>query len=429
MNQKSTKMLQVPALRAKMGDWVYYAAFLTMGDIADRVSLADEIHKHKGLRDLIQRQVDDSGHAEAIKNYLLTQDQRFFNSLVVGVYGGDPDFYELAISSSPQMNSEKLPAYITGALGILQFVGTEKMFAIDGQHRVVGIKKAVKEKEQLKKDEVVVLFVGHKTSEAGMERSRRLFTTLNRYAKPVSKADIIALDEDDIVAILTRMLVEQHPFFSKFLLVKKGKAITATDRRFFTTLEALYDVINTFLHQDSREWRTAKRIRPTDGMIRREYKRLTAFWDLFIGSVPALRDLRDSELDEQKAALYRNRNGGHLLYRPAGLMIVIEVIKKLLDAGYKLEDIVQTIAKIPMQLATEPWAGLLWDVTNRRMIMSADNRMLAERLLAYGLTCNEGIAGRTARELRREWAGILVKGIRSVALPSWARLKVGKKVS
>jgi DNA sulfur modification protein DndB len=60
MNQKSTKMLQVPALRAKMGDWVYYAAFLTMGDIADRVSLADEIHKHKGLRDLIQRQVDDS---------------------------------------------------------------------------------------------------------------------------------------------------------------------------------------------------------------------------------------------------------------------------------------------------------------------------------------------------------------------------------
>ena len=117
------------------------------------------------------------------------------------------------------------------------------------------------------------------------------------------------------------------------------------------------------------------------------------------------------------------------LYRPAGLMIVVEVIKTLIDAGYKLEDVVQAIAKIPMQLANEPWAGLLWDVTNRRMIMSADNRILAERLLAYGLTSDEDIAGRTARELRKEWAGILVKGIRSVALPSWVRLKIPRKVS
>jgi hypothetical protein len=110
-------------------------------------------------------------------------------------------------------------------------------------------------------------------------------------------------------------------------------------------------------------------------------------------------------------------------------MIVIEVIKKLIDAGYKLEDVVQAIAKTPMQLAAEPWAGLLWDVTNRRMIMSADNRMLSGRMLAYGLTCDEKITGKTVSELRREWAGILVKSIRSVALPSWAKLKVPRKMS
>jgi DNA sulfur modification protein DndB len=231
MKEQSSLMLRVPALRAKMGDWIYYAAFLKMGDIAARVSLAEDIHKHKALRDLIQRQVDESGHAEAIKNYLLTQEQRFFNSIVVGVYGGDPDFYELAIDSSPQMSAEDVPANLKGALGILEFDGTEKMFAIDGQHRVVGIKKAINADEKLKDEEVVVLFVGHNTSDMGMERSRRLFTTLNRYAKPVSKADIIALDEDDVVAILTRMLVEQHPFFSKFLLVKKGKATADSSPR------------------------------------------------------------------------------------------------------------------------------------------------------------------------------------------------------
>src|SRR5271154_5887829 len=97
MSNASLNMLQLPALRAKMGDWIYYSAFMKLGDVAERVSLADEIHRHKELREMIQRQVDDSNHAEAIKKYLLTQEQRFFNSLVLGVYGGDPDFYELTI--------------------------------------------------------------------------------------------------------------------------------------------------------------------------------------------------------------------------------------------------------------------------------------------------------------------------------------------
>jgi DNA sulfur modification protein DndB len=425
MNNNSLKMLQLPALRAKMGDWIYYSAFMKMGDIAERVSLADEIHRHKELRDLIQRQVDDSNHAEAIKKYLLTQEQRFFNSLVLGVYGGDPDFYELSIGNSDQMKSSELPQYLNGALGILRLAGTEKMFAIDGQHRVVGIKKAVLENASLKDDEVVVLLVGHKTSDAGMERSRRLFTTLNRYAKPVSKADIIALDEDDIVAILTRMLVEQHPFFSKFLLVKKGKAIPATDKRFFTTLETLYDVIDTYLSKETKEWKDAKKFRPSDQVIRREYRKLTSFWNSFIEAIPALADLKGSERDDQKAAQYRNKTGGHLLYRPAGLMIVVEVMKRMLDDGYALNKIVSAVAKIPMQLTDDPWAGLLWDVRNRRMIMSGDNRTLAERLLAFGLTGSTDLAGKSEQEMREELSGILGRPLKGMTLPRWSRLRKG----
>jgi DNA sulfur modification protein DndB len=181
-------------------------------------------------------------------------------------------------------------------------------------------------------------------------------------------------------------------------------------------------VIDTYLQQDSREWKSAKKIRPSDAMIRREYKRISSFWDMFIQAVPALKDLEQSTLEDQKASAYRNRNGGHLLYRPAGLMIVIEVIKSLLDEGYALEKIVSAVAKVPMQLANEPWAGLLWDVTNRRMIMSLDNRTLAARLLVYGLTGDQIAAGKTYRELRKEWAGILGKSMRSVTIPSWSKL-------
>ena len=178
--------LRVPSLRAHMGDWIYYAAFLKLRDIAQRVFLADEIHKHEGLRDMIQRSIDSSGHAESIKHYLLDKSQRFFNALVIGVYGGEPNFFELELRRGSRLDPNDLPDYFEGALGILQFSGTEKLFAIDGQHRVVGIKRAVAESTTLGDEEVIALFVSHSRSTDGMERSRRLFTTLNRYAKPVS---------------------------------------------------------------------------------------------------------------------------------------------------------------------------------------------------------------------------------------------------
>lgn len=72
------------------------------------------------------------------------------------------------------------------------------MFTLDGQHRLAGIQQAIeKGLEQDPFDEVSVIFLAHEDTRPGLERTRRLFTTLNKTAKPVSKGDIIALDEDE----------------------------------------------------------------------------------------------------------------------------------------------------------------------------------------------------------------------------------------
>jgi hypothetical protein len=104
-------------------------------------------------------------------------------------------------------------------------------------------------------------------------------------------------------------------------------------------------------------------------------------------------------------------------------MIVIEALKRLIDEGYNLDDSIQAVAGVPMQLTDSPWAGLIWDVTNRRMIMSGDNRNLAARLLLFGLTGKTEIAGKTEKEMRDEWAGITGRTTRSVILPNWSRLR------
>ena len=52
-----TNRLLLPALKAHMGDWVYYLTRLTMRDITDRVSFAQELHESRSLNDLIQREL------------------------------------------------------------------------------------------------------------------------------------------------------------------------------------------------------------------------------------------------------------------------------------------------------------------------------------------------------------------------------------
>ncbi|KSV18847.1 hypothetical protein DA01_08810, partial [Dehalococcoides mccartyi] len=163
----------------------------------------NELHKSKLLREMLQRSITDN--YKQIATYISQQEERFFNSLVLAVYDGDPQWHEV------RLNYGDGEEYYD--IGLLELTGKEKIFPIDGQHRVEGIKKALKENNGFKDEQIPVIFIGHKNDESGMQRARRLFSTLNRYAKPVSKRDIITLDEDDAVAIASRELIENNPLF------------------------------------------------------------------------------------------------------------------------------------------------------------------------------------------------------------------------
>jgi DNA sulfur modification protein DndB len=414
--------LKIPGLRAHMGDWVYYTTFLRMRDVAERVSTATEIHKSEALRELIQREVE-SAHKESIQKYLLHQKERFFNALVIGVYGGSPNWVELSIEESKRSGIRDLPDYIRGALGILVLDGSEKLFAIDGQHRVVGIKAAVEHKPDLGNEEVTAIFVAHGTDRRGMERTRRLFTTLNRYAKPVSKMQIIAPDEDDAVAIVTRRLLDEHRLFRSWTSIKKGKNISQTDRKNFTTIVALYDALDRFLSTDSRAWREFKKLRPPDKTIGQMYSKSSALWDAMLDHFRPLRELVASDPGEEVALRYRNKDGGHLLFRPIGLFMVVAVIRYFQDEGRTLPSILRAFRAVPLLLNQQPWVGLLWDTGNRRMTVSGERQRVALRLLYRGLGGNLDRFKINDDLLRNELAGLLLRNPEEVELPLWAHVE------
>jgi DNA sulfur modification protein DndB len=74
--------LVLPALRGVMGDWVYYSCLMDVGNLAKRVRYAEEVHKNDSLSKMIQRRLN-SDRSTQIAEYLRSQPERFFNSLVV----------------------------------------------------------------------------------------------------------------------------------------------------------------------------------------------------------------------------------------------------------------------------------------------------------------------------------------------------------
>ena len=238
------KKLYLPSLRGIMGDWVYYPTLMKLKDVAERVTIAEEIYQSKTLSEMVQRVIKRKRGKE-IKEYLLKQQQRFFNSLIVAVYEGDPSWYDITrIESNNPLDTENIPEDVVAGVGILSLNGEEKLFTLDGQHRLIGIKEAIAENPQLGEDELSIILIAHRTDLEGMERSRRLFTTLNKNAARVSKGEMIALNEDDTMAITARRLVMENPMFTgDRILSNTTNNVPPSNQTCLTTIGNLYDLL------------------------------------------------------------------------------------------------------------------------------------------------------------------------------------------
>lgn len=370
------KQIDIPAIRGNMGNHVYYTSTFTFQQIADLVKPVDkELHTSNSLRDQIQRSL--TNNYESIKNYILSQKEHFFNALVLAVYDGDPSWNELEI------DFKGVDYY---SMGFLRLNGEEKIFPVDGQHRVEGIKKALTTNPNLASETITVILIGHHNDKEGMEKTRRIFSTLNRYAKPVSLGDTIALDEDDTVAITIRDLLEKYPLFmNKNIDVgkKNSKALAENDFHSFTALLTLYEtnrIIYTYyksILDNKKRIYTSKNIddflkfRPEQEEINEFYEYLTGFWNMFTESFEGVNDYIKLSRDcEGAAKTFRNKETGGLLYfRPVALP---QLVKAIFEIHYRLQipldECIAKISKTEMCISKKPWNNVLWETKTKTMI-------------------------------------------------------------
>ena len=419
--------LKLPALRGIIGDWIYYVTLLSFQEVRDRIRRNEEIHETKELQDWLQRELTD--RSDDIAEYLASQKQRFFNGIVVGVYGGEPQWYPVSLQPSVYLDPKSVNEDVKLSLGILELSGDEELFAIDGQHRVEGIKQLAKQigDEALKEmpDELCAIFVAHKKNETGMQRTRRLFSTLNRRVQPVSPTELIILDEDDVVAITCRRLIEKHPLFTEGKIsLQKQKAINSADQRSFTSVIALYQAMDVYLSINftpKNKWKKFKLVRPNEDIVEQYVSKAIQFWDKLVERISELQFVANMGLEDKLPDSLRSLHGGDLLFRPILPVILAKTLKKAIGFGMSEDTFLSRFIQIPRELSDPPWRGVLWSGT---MVVRAKNQSIAEQLILWMVDVDPEEKKIKAQSLRQDIADLQDKPIQDIQLPE----KVDKKL-
>lgn len=332
-----------------------------------------------------------------------------------------------------EVSQQKIPLSEQGILGYLELSGNETLFALDGQHRISGIKEALKKAKSssnLLNEEVSVIFIGHKTDQDGKERTRRLFTTLNRNAKRVSLSETIALDEDDICAILTRRLVETHRLFdSKKISLTKGSSLAKNDYSSFTNIVSLYRclnevlpvfLINIKLLSSKQKWRDFKKLRPKDDVIDISQNFIVNVLEKLIEQCVELEAyLKKFESQSNNPALeFRNENGGNILFRPIGIQVYFQVISTFYQYDGNLTEIIEKISMVDRTLNNDLWSDVIWDNRARKILYSKENKDLARYLMLYILNFDLSRIRYSDSKLKNLYASVVKRDVENIYLPS-----------
>ena len=110
----------VPCLRGKVGDWIYYSTLMRAEQLESRVDTSKNIRESDALDDFLQRTLKE--RYKNISKYLMERDDRFFNSIIIGVFDALPDWVQFDLSPMAQkLDSPQIEA-AEDSLGSFDFL-------------------------------------------------------------------------------------------------------------------------------------------------------------------------------------------------------------------------------------------------------------------------------------------------------------------
>lgn len=373
---KKFKELSLPCLRGAIGNWIYYSTVIPFKEL-ERIDNSHKIKEDKSLDKWLQRGIGE--RVDQIKEYLLKENERFFNTIIVGLYGELPDWYSLNLTAIEEKFKIKISEGVRESLGVLTLSGEEILFTIDGQHRIEAIKRARAENGELfNHDELSVIFVGHTENEKGYVRTRKLFATINREARQPSPNDLAIIDETYAYNIIARMIYARYEKFKDKIALTDTYNLDRNDHKYFTNLLNLVEVNKKILK--AAKYKESKYLSPTFEIREELYSLVVEFYDFITENIAEYKEYFDSKtkLDKYRNNVYKKPL--NLLFLPIGLNLITEIYIHFGKHG-KLDTLKDLINKYDFNLYEGHFKFIYFNPVQNRIITS--NKTLGRKLALY----------------------------------------------
>lgn len=383
----------IAALHGKFGETEYYLTTMSVGEFVRTVRLPKEVPGWEDLtlEEKYQRDININRVRKDIAPYFASDADRFSGALILAVMHDDGMVFEPLTKFGSRSGVPELYKSASNNMGFLTLSGSEILVPLDGQHRAKAFKFAidgaddnnrplpgVKANTDLAKDEVSVILVRY--DKVG---SRRIFSKVNRYAKPTTKSDNLITDDDDAIAVISRQLLGEDGVLDSRMVRLGANTLNKTAPE-FTTLATFYNATEAI----AKEMVTGKNKPQNMDLEQRECVKeqiIRPIWEILLSRIDlwasAISD--PSEKGDDRRAEIREQ---HILGRPIGQLALVHAFLTMRRhcAGIPDDDLCNRLNCINWDLNDAMWQGVLMNPNGRIMSGKTTTTYAAEFIAHLG---------------------------------------------
>lgn len=280
-------------------------------------------------------------------------------------------------------------------IGYLTLSGKERLIALDGQHRLLALKIAIKgvyglpagtklpstvksldPHPELAKEEISVIFVEHKNN----QKIRKIFNKVNKYARQTSRGDNIITSDDDIYAVIARRLFREGevlaPVSNNELVNWKSNTLSQRSKQ-LTTISALYTIAETVL----KEKNFSAKMLPSEDEQEEAYGIISDFWSTLLETLNAYKEYMKFTYANKPVSLLREQN---LLMKPVTQMALAHVAAMAMDKNIAWKDIVLKLNNLDWSFDNKLWFNIIIiGRAQRKMITGKESIRSAGMVISY----------------------------------------------
>ena len=389
-------MATLGCIKARMGDTEYYITKMPAGELVNSVGVAKEMPEWPDMtaEEKMQRECDIRRIIEEIVPYVIEDPDHFFSSLIVDIYSGFEDIRFESVEDAVKGIPAAYAVPMKG-MGFITLPGSERLIALDGQHRLLSLRIAIKglmgipagtknfpsmnnltPHPDLAKDEVCVILVRHTDT----AKIRKIFNKINKYAKQTSRSDNIITSDDDTFAVIARRLIREGEPLGKIAGIDlvNWKSNTLSQRsKNLTTLSALYTIAETIL----KDKHYSSKALPNENELESAYQRVSDFWRICLSRIEVFQQYLALTQEDRPVSRLREEN---LLMKPVTQMALAHAALFADRHDIEWEVVAKKLNQIDWRFENTMWFNILViGSANKKMITGKDSIRSAGAVITY----------------------------------------------